>query len=40
VGRPTREDPVIVADRQVGRCIVYEVGAGFESDHPLSSNYS
>ena len=40
VGRPTREDPVIVADRQVGRCIVYEVGAGFENDHPLSSNYS
>lgn len=29
VGRPVREDPVIVADQQVGRCILYEVGAGF-----------
>lgn len=40
VGRPAREDPVIVADRQVGRCIIYEVGRSFEVDHPLSSNYS
>jgi len=38
VGRPTREDPVIVADRQVGRCVIYEVGATFTTDHPLSSN--
>jgi len=29
VGRPVREDPVIVADQQVGRCIIYEVGSGF-----------
>ncbi len=35
VGRPTREDPVIVADRQVGRCVLYEVGATFASDHPF-----
>lgn len=40
VGRPTREDPVIVADRQVGRCVIYEVGSSFATDHPLSSNYS
>lgn len=29
VGRPVREDPVIVADHQVGRCILYEIGSGF-----------
>ncbi len=29
VGRPVREDPVIVADQQVGRCILYEIGGGF-----------
>ncbi|MEZ4403154.1 MAG: hypothetical protein R3B06_24230 [Kofleriaceae bacterium] len=40
VGRPAREDPVIVADRPIGRCIVYEVGAGFVNDHPLGSNQS
>jgi len=28
VGRPCREDPVIMKDREVGRCIVYEIGHG------------
>ena len=28
LGRPTREDPVIVDSREVGRCIVYEIGRG------------
>jgi len=27
-GRPSREDPVIVMDSDVGRCILYEVGQG------------
>jgi hypothetical protein len=33
VGRPTREDTVIVHNREVGRCIVYEVGRGLVSDY-------
>lgn len=28
LGRPTREDPVIIQSREVGRCIVYEIGRG------------
>ena len=28
LGRPSREDPVIIENQIVGRCIIYEIGRG------------
>ena len=32
LGRPSREDPVIINSREVGRCIIYEVGRGLDAE--------
>ena len=34
LGRPSREDPVIINSREVGRCIVYEIGQGVMGQRP------
>ncbi len=36
LGRPSREDPVIIDNNEIGRCIVYEIGRGLlATDAPL-----
>jgi hypothetical protein len=36
LGRPSREDPVIINSREVGRCIIYEIGRGVMGErYPL-----